>query len=188
MHKNEAIARVAEQAMEQIFDIAQYAISQITDGEVSDIQPLVQPHFQEIVKGHAPVQEHIKGRKTRTPKPKEIEPDPVAANDFVDEQKEIEPEPNSTKDYEAPPFLAVSESDADEGDDNTEFPNHPDDWFGEDVERARNLCRALLAKMMASSGPNETRKNLTETTGKSRATDFDAEDCMKFYRKFRNDV
>jgi len=186
MHKNEAIARVAEQAMEQIFDIAQYAISQITDGEVSDIQPMVQTKFVEVMERAE--QTEKPARKPRTTKPKEIEPDPVAANDFVDEQKEIEPEPDSTKDYEAPPFFAVSESDADEGDDNPEFPNHPDDWFEEDVERARNLCRALLAKMMASSGPNETRKNLTETTGKSRATDFDAEDCMKFYRKFRNDV
>ena len=49
MHKNEAIAQVAQQAMEQIFDIAQYAISQIADtGAEIDLSALSQEYAQPI--------------------------------------------------------------------------------------------------------------------------------------------
>ncbi len=197
MHKNEAIAQVAEKAMTQIFDIAQFAISRITDGAVNDIEPMVQTSFAEVAARTAAVEalmntptEHIVAKSnTRKPrKPKDLEPTPTSENDFVEDVKEVEPEQDFAKGYEAPPFLTVSEDDADVEDDNPDFPNHPDDWFGQDVERARNACRSILAKMVSKHGSDFARKSIVETTSKVKATDFTAEDCMTFYRKFRNEV
>ncbi len=197
MHKNEAIAQVASKAMEQIFDIAQFAISRITDGAVSDIEPMVQTSFAEVAARataveafmNTPTEEIVAKSNTRKPrKPKDLEPTPTSESDFVEEVKEIEPEQDSTKIYAAPPFLAVSEDNFNVEDDNPDFPNHPDDWFSQDVERARNACRSILAKMVSKHGSGHARASISTTTSKVKATDFTAEDCMTFYRKFRNEV
>jgi len=62
------------------------------------------------------------------------------------------------------------------------FPVYPDSWFAENLEEARNHCRALLSARMAEIGPDETRKEVLTTTQKGRVSDFDAEACAKFYR------
>lgn len=190
MHKNEAIARVAESAMKQIYDIAQFAISRVNN-EVCDVglEPMAQTSFTEVVeranasldalKQDAPRQT----RKPRASKAQEVlEATPTSENDFVDATKEIEIVPE-----ESPPIegtTAIIEHD--EGHDNPDFPNHDDDWFEEDVERGRQLCRKLLSKMVSKIGDKATREAIFNTTQKPRATDFDATDCMNFYRANRH--
>ncbi len=208
MHKNEAISNVASKAMEQIFDIAQFAISRITDGAVGDIEPMLQTSFtevakraaaldalakndaQEIVPSMAPLEKQIRGRKTRapvTPTQEILEPIPTSENDFVEQSDAVEVEPEAVEDTTpTQPFSEVQSQD--EVDDNPDFPNHPDDWFSQDVERARNACRSLLAKVVSKNGTEAARKSIMDTVGKPRVTDFDAEDCTKFYRAFRNNV
>lgn len=214
MHKNEAIAQVAEKAMMQIFDIAQFAISRICEDEVPLIELMTQTSFSEVaarananeIKESLDALKHETAalqaetekqkRKPRVPKVSE----PTQTTEIVPEDTKSA---EAFSENESDPFAGITIGDPEdanesppiegttavlEHDDNSEFPDHPDAWFAEDLERAKNECRALLAKMMAKAGPNETRKNLTDTTGKSRATDFDADDCMKFYRAFRNNV
>lgn len=203
MHKNEAISNVASKAMEQIFDIAQFAISRITDGAVGDIEPMLQTSFTEVAKRAAALDALAKNdadevvatekrtRKPRTPKTtNDVVLDTITGseNDFVEENEVVEVEPEVEADTS---FLGVSAQDAEpdlEQDDNSDFPNHPDSWFVADVERARNACRSLLAKVVSKDGTEAARKSIMDTVGKPRVTDFNAEDCMEFYRAFRNNV
>jgi hypothetical protein len=210
MHKNEAIARVAETAMTQIFDIAQFAISQITDNDrdlspSADLYELVGERVQQVQQTlENEVTTNVTGkatttRRTRANKPPksetvaiEIGPEVDATEDFVDlgEAKVVSSNDDGSKVVVLGDnsFLGVSADDAEVEEDNSAFPNHPDDWFSEDVERARNACRSLLAKIVSKDGSDAARKSIMETTGKPRVTDFDADDCASFYRAFRNNV
>ena len=197
MHKNEAISRVAERAMEQIFDIAQYAIAKIADEDLGNFEPMAQTSFTEVIaraeQAQAATLDALSAnpekpaRKPRTPKaqPQEVlEPTPASENDFEDSSKKIEIVLEDVEVLEASPPIEGTTAvlEADEDTYSEEFPNYSDDWFHEDVERGRALCRKLLSKMVSKIGDKATREAIFETTKKPRATDFDAADCMNFYR------
>ena len=62
------------------------------------------------------------------------------------------------------------------------FPMFEDGWFAANLEEARKYCRELLSARISEIGTDATRKEIVDTTGRAKVSDFDGEACMKFYR------
>ena len=173
MDRNEAIAHIAEAAIAGITIISENAIKLLDGGSFADaiVATATEASTTQTVASTGEKRPRGRPRKAEAPVP---ETAPTIEEESVVEEV---------------PIAAIIEADemdvyhADKFDvEERAFPVYPDSWFAENLEEARDHCRALLSARMAEIGPDETRKEVLTTTQKGRVSDFDAEACAKFYR------
>jgi hypothetical protein len=172
MDRNEAIAQIAEAAIAGIAMTAENAIKLLDGGSFADaiVATATEASMVQTVASTGEKRPRGRPRKTEGPAPtSEPEPTTEAA---AEAEEAAAAEADEMDVYHADKFDVEERA----------FPVYPDSWFAENLEEARNHCRALLSARMAEIGPDETRKEVLTTTQKGRVSDFDAEACAKFYR------
>jgi hypothetical protein len=167
MDRNQAIAHIAEAAITGITLISENAIKLLDGGSFAEaiVATATEASTAQTTASTGEKRPRGRPRKTEAPAPA---PEAVAE----DEAEEAGAEADEMDVYHADKFDVQERA----------FPVYPDSWFAENLEEARNHCRALLSARMAEIGPDETRKEVLTTTQKGRVSDFDAEACAKFYR------
>lgn len=180
MDRNEAIARIAETAIEGIYKISNDAIHLLGGMAFGDVV-VEAARSPESTLTHAST-----GEKRPRGRPRKTDASSSVA------EPTVEPQPTNEIDYEAGTKVGDSTpADYDEMDvyhtetfnlEERGFPMFPDEWFVSNLEEARKYCRELLSARISEIGTDATRKEITDTTGRMKVSDFDAEACMKFYR------
>lgn len=168
MDRNEAIARIAETAIEGIYKISNDAI-QLLGGVAFGDAVVEAARSPESTLTHASTGEkRPRGRPRKTDASSSVA-EPIA-----------EPQPTEAAATEC------DEMDAYHSDtfnvDERAFPMFPDGWFAANLEEAHRYCRDLVSARISEIGTDATRKEIVDTTGRVKVSDFDAEACMKFYR------
>jgi len=168
MDRNEAIARIAETAIEGIYKISNDAI-QLLGGVAFGDAVVEAARSPESTLTHASTGERRpRGRPRKTDASASVAV-PV-----------IEPQPTEAA------VTECDEMDAYHSDtfnvDERAFPMFPDEWFAANLEEAHRYCRDLVSARISEIGTDATRKEIVDTTGRVKVSDFDAEACMKFYR------
>ena len=177
MDRNEAIAQIAEAAIAGIAMTAENAIKLLDGGSFTDAitATATEASTAQTVASTGEKRPRGRPRKAEGPAPEITptpEPEPEPTTEVVAHNEETAIEADEMDVYHADKFDVEERA----------FPVYPDSWFAENLEEARNHCRALLSARMAEIGPDETRKEVLTTTQKGRVSDFDAEACAKFYR------
>jgi hypothetical protein len=175
MDRNEAIAHIAEAAIAGITIISENAIKLLDGGGFTEaiVATATEASTVQTVASTGEKRPRGRPRKAEAPAPaSEHTPEPEPITEVVAENEEATIEADEMDVYHADKFDVEERA----------FPVYPDSWFAENLEEARNHCRALLSARMAEIGPDETRKEVLTTTQKGRVSDFDAEACAKFYR------
>ena len=165
MDRNEAIAQIVENAIEGICKISNDAIhllGGVSLGEaVVDVASL--PESTLTLASTAEKRPRGRPRKTDTP---------TLVSGALEE-----PQPDAEVTYE------TDDNQSDTFDlDERAFPAFPDEWFAANLEEARKYCRELTSARIGEIGTDATRKEIVDTTGRAKVSDFDADACMKFYR------
>jgi len=65
------------------------------------------------------------------------------------------------------------------------FPDYPMEWFKENLEEAKTICRAIASKRLAGSDLDTTRKEMAQITGVFNVTKFEPEHCMQYYNHWK---
>jgi hypothetical protein len=177
MDRNEAIAHIAEAAIAGITIISENAIKLLDGGSFAEAiaATATEASTMQTVASTGEKRPRGRPRKAEGPAPEITptpEPEPEPTTEVVAHNEETAIEADEMDVYHADKFDVEERA----------FPVYPDSWFAENLEEARNHCRALLSARMAEIGPDETRKEVLTTTQKGRVSDFDAEACAKFYR------
>jgi len=173
MDRNEAIAHIAEAAIAGITIISENAIKLLDGGSFAEaiVATATEASTTQTAASTGEKRPRGRPRKAEAPAP---EPAPTVEEESVAEEVPI----TATIEADEMDVYHADKFDVEE----RAFPVYPDSWFAENLEEARNHCRALLSARMAEIGPDETRKEVLTTTQKGRVSDFDAEACAKFYR------
>ena len=164
MNRNEAIARIAETAIEGIYKISNDAIHLL--GGVSLEEDTVENTTTVASTG----EKRPRGR------PRKTDASTVVSVAVVEPQQiEIVEEAADCQEMDAyhSDTFNVEERD---------FPMFPDEWFVKNAEQGRKYCRDLLSARLSEIGPDATRKEIADNTQMARVSDFDAQACMKYYR------
>ena len=171
MDRNEAIALIAETAIEGIYKISNDAIHLL--GGVSLGEAVVEAaRIPESTLTLASTGEkRPRGRPRKT--------DASTAVDVVVE--ELQPTEDATPTAEITDEMDAYHSDKFDVEERA-FPMFEDGWFAANLEEARKYCRELLSARISEIGTDATRKEIVDTTGRVKVSDFDGEACMKFYR------
>ena len=175
MDRNEAIAHIAEAAIAGITIISENAIKLLDGGSFAEaiVATATEANTAQTVASTGEKRPRGRPRKAEAPAPEPTPaPEPEPTTEVVVEAEEAGAGADEMDVYHADKFDVEERA----------FPVYPDSWFAENLEEARNHCRALLSARMAEIGPDETRKEVLTTTQKGRVSDFDAEACAKFYR------
>ena len=180
MDRNEAIARIAETAIEGIYKISNDAIHLLGGVAFGDAVVEAARSPESTLTLASTGEKRPRGRPRKTDASASVAV-PV-----------IEPQPTNQIDYEAESKVGgdtpaeCDEMDAYHSDtfnlEERAFPMFEDGWFAANLEEARKYCRELLSARISEIGTDATRKEIVDTTGRVKVSDFDAEACMKFYR------
>lgn len=164
MNRNEAIARIAETAIEGIYKISNDAIHLL--GGVSLEEDTVENTTTVASTG----EKRPRGR------PRKTDASTVVSVAVVEPQQiEIVEEAADCQEMD------VYHSDTFNVEERA-FPMFSDEWFVKNIEEARKYCRDLLSARLSEIGPDATRKEIADNTQMARVSDFDAQACMKYYR------
>jgi hypothetical protein len=164
MDRNEAIARIAETAIEGIYKISNDAIHLLAGVSLEE----------DTVENTTTVAST--GEKRPRGRPRKTDASTVVSVAIVEPQQiEIVEEAADCQEMDAyhSDTFNVEERD---------FPMFPDEWFAKNVEQGRKYCRDLLSARLSEIGPDATRKEIADNTQMARVSDFDAQACMKYYR------
>ena len=168
MDRNEAIARIAETAIEGIYKISNDAIHLLGGVAFGDAVVEAARSPESTLTLASTGEKRPRGRPRKTDASASVAV-PV-----------IEPQPTEAEATEC------DEMDAYHSDtfnvDERAFPMFPDEWFAANLEEAHRYCRELVSARIAEIGTDATRKEIVDFTGRVKVSDFDAEACMKFYR------
>lgn len=180
MERNEAIARVAEAAIEGIYKISNDAIHLLGGTAFGEavVEAARSPESTMTLASTGEKRPRGRPRKTYASVSVAV---PV-----------IEPQPTNQIGYEAEIKVGSdTPADYDEMDvyhsdtfnlEERAFPMFEDNWFANNLDEARKYCRELLSERITEIGTDATRKEIMDMTGRAKVSDFDAEACMKFYR------
>lgn len=171
MDRNEAIARIAETAIEGIYKISNDAIHLLGGVAFGDA----------TVEGARSPESTLTlastGEKRPRGRPRKTDASASVAVPVIEHQPSKE---------EAATATECDEMDAYHSDtfnvDERAFPMFPDEWFAANLEEAHRYCRELVSARISEIGTDATRKEIVDFTGRVKVSDFDAEACMKFYR------
>ena len=171
MDRNEAIARIAETAIEGIYKISNDAIHLLGGVAFGDATVEGARNPESTLTLASTGEKRPRGRPRKTDASASVAV-PV-----------IEPQPSKE---EAATATECDDMDAYHSDtfnvDERAFPMFPDEWFAANLEEAHRYCRELVSARISEIGTDATRKEIVDVTGRVKVSDFDAEACMKFYR------
>lgn len=180
MDRNEAIARIAETAIEGIYKISNDAIHLLGGVSLGEAVVGVVSQPESTLTLASTGEKRPRGRPRKTDASTSVSA-PI-----------IEPQSDNEIDYEAEIKVGgdtpaeCDEMDAYHSDkfdvEERAFPMFEDGWFAANLEEARKYCRELLSARISEIGTDATRKEIVDTTGRVKVSDFDGEACMKFYR------
>lgn len=164
MDRNEAIAQIAEAAIEGIYKISNDAIHLLGGVGLGEAEP------ESTLTLASSAEKRPRGR------PRKTDASTVVSVAVVEpQQTEVTEE---AADDQAMDVYHSETFDVEE----RAFPMFEDKWFSDNLDEARKYCRELLSARIAEIGVDATRKELVDTTGRVKVADFDGEACMKFYR------
>ena len=167
MDRNEAIARIAETAIEGIYKISNDAIQLLGGVSLGDTEP---ENVQTLASS---TEKRPRGR------PRKTDASTIVSVATVEPQAPQKPEIiEEAADYQAMDVYHSETFNVEE----RAFPMFEDKWFSDNLEEARNYCRKLLSARISEIGTDATRKEIVDVTGRVKVSDFDAEACKKFYR------
>lgn len=171
MDRNEAIARIAETAIDGIYKISNDAIHLL--GGVSLGEAVVEAaRIPESTLTLAST-----GEKRPRGRPRKTDASTVVSVAV----EEPQPTEEATLTAEITDEMDAYHSDKFDVEERA-FPMFEDGWFAANLEEARKYCRELLSARISEIGTDATRKEIVDTTGRVKVSDFDGEACMKFYR------
>ena len=168
MDRNEAIARIAETAIEGIYKISNDAIHLLGDVAFGDavVESARSPESTLTLAST--------GEKRPRGRPRKTDASASVAVPVIETQptEAAATECDEMDAYHSDTFNV----------DERAFPMFPDEWFAANLEEAHRYCRDLVSTRISEIGTDATRKEIVDFTGRVKVSDFDAEACMKFYR------
>lgn len=181
MNRNQAIAQIVALTLENMRLFSMNVLRAMDETGDPEVQQKIQAGHREIVDGLRPAaavevpapsdNSDVQKKKEGPVFKVEVDNPPALATVPADEPDSSQDEPET---QEGPTVFDAAAK---------QFPAYDPDWFADNLDTARAMCRELLSLRLASIGTEETKAEINRITSKPRVTAFAATDCEKYYNE-----